>query len=163
MKKTIIFLSSVLLATNAFAKTMTLPMYSTDAAHSSLGTVTAEDSKYGLLLTPQLKNIPTGLHGFHLHQNPSCDNEGMAAGGHWDPKQTEKHLGPYTNQGHQGDSPAFTADANGNVTQPVLAPRLTVNDLHGHAFILHAGGDNYSDVPEKLGGGGARIGCGVVS
>jgi Cu-Zn family superoxide dismutase len=28
--------------------------------------------------------------------------------------------------------------------------------------MIHAGGDNYSDHPEKLGGGGARIACGVV-
>jgi Cu-Zn family superoxide dismutase len=28
--------------------------------------------------------------------------------------------------------------------------------------MIHAGGDNYSDEPEPLGGGGARIACGVV-
>jgi Cu-Zn family superoxide dismutase len=28
--------------------------------------------------------------------------------------------------------------------------------------MIHAGGDNHADHPEKLGGGGARIGCGVV-
>jgi Cu-Zn family superoxide dismutase len=28
--------------------------------------------------------------------------------------------------------------------------------------MIHAGGDNYSDHPKRLGGGGARIACGVV-
>jgi Cu-Zn family superoxide dismutase len=28
--------------------------------------------------------------------------------------------------------------------------------------MIHAGGDNYSDQPVPLGGGGARIACGVV-
>ncbi len=28
--------------------------------------------------------------------------------------------------------------------------------------MIHAGGDNYSDTPEKLGGGGARVACGVI-
>jgi len=28
--------------------------------------------------------------------------------------------------------------------------------------MIHAGGDNYSDHPEKLGSGGARIACGLV-
>jgi len=28
--------------------------------------------------------------------------------------------------------------------------------------MIHAGGDNYSDEPAKLGGGGARMACGVV-
>ena len=27
--------------------------------------------------------------------------------------------------------------------------------------MIHAGGDNYSDHPEALGGGGARVACGV--
>jgi Cu-Zn family superoxide dismutase len=28
--------------------------------------------------------------------------------------------------------------------------------------MIHAGGDNYSDEPAPLGGGGARVACGVV-
>jgi len=28
--------------------------------------------------------------------------------------------------------------------------------------MIHAGGDNYSDQPEPLGGGGGRIACGVA-
>ncbi len=28
--------------------------------------------------------------------------------------------------------------------------------------MIHAGGDNCADLPEKVGGGGARIACGVI-
>jgi superoxide dismutase, Cu-Zn family len=28
--------------------------------------------------------------------------------------------------------------------------------------MIHAGGDNYADAPKPLGGGGARVACGVV-
>lgn len=28
--------------------------------------------------------------------------------------------------------------------------------------MVHEGGDNYSDDPKPLGGGGARVACGVV-
>jgi len=28
--------------------------------------------------------------------------------------------------------------------------------------MVHVGGDNYSDNPEALGGGGARMACGVI-
>jgi Cu-Zn family superoxide dismutase len=29
--------------------------------------------------------------------------------------------------------------------------------------MIHQGGDNYSDDPKKLGGGGARVACGVIN
>jgi Cu-Zn family superoxide dismutase len=29
--------------------------------------------------------------------------------------------------------------------------------------MVHVGGDNFSDQPEPLGGGGARIGCGIAN
>jgi Cu/Zn superoxide dismutase len=31
-----------------------------------------------------------------------------------------------------------------------------------HAAMQHPNGDNYSDTPKPLGGGGARIACGVI-
>ncbi|NES46128.1 superoxide dismutase family protein, partial [Moorena sp. SIO2C4] len=37
-----------------------------------------------------------------------------------------------------------------------------VADLKGHSLIIHAQGDNYSDIPKPLGGGGARVACGVI-
>jgi len=39
---------------------------------------------------------------------------------------------------------------------------LRLNELKNHSLIIHTGGDNYSDVPTKLGGGGARIACGII-
>ena len=65
-------------------------------------------------------------------------------------------------KGHLGDLPALKVDASGKATTPVLAPRLKLAQLSGHSLMIHAGGDNYSDSPEKLGGGGARIACGVM-
>ncbi|MBS0551945.1 MAG: superoxide dismutase family protein, partial [Proteobacteria bacterium] len=53
-------------------------------------------------------------------------------------------------------------DAAGNALQPVLAPRLKLSDLAGRSLMVHAGGDNHSDHPEPLGGGGPRIVCGVI-
>jgi Cu-Zn family superoxide dismutase len=44
----------------------------------------------------------------------------------------------------------------------VIARRLKLADVKGRAIMIHAGGDNYSDQPAPLGGGGARIACGVV-
>jgi len=44
----------------------------------------------------------------------------------------------------------------------LLAPRLKLADVQGRAIMVHAGGDNYSDEPQPLGGGGERIACGVI-
>ena len=57
---------------------------------------------------------------------------------------------------------ALVVAADGKATLPVLAPRLGVKDVTGHSIMIHEGGDNYSDQPKPLGGGGARIACGVI-
>ena len=141
-----------------------IPIYLTAKQNhgAQIGVVTVSDSDFGLLLTPKLKGLPSGTHGFHVHTNASCGNEGKDAGGHFDPNKSGKHLGPYNNLGHLGDLPVLIVDKNGEATLPLLAPRLDVSDLKQHAIMIHAGGDNYSDLPKKLGGGGARIACGVV-
>lgn len=151
------------LVSNAYASKLTIPLYLTSDQGSPkfIGNVIAEDTPYGLLLTPNLKDLPPGIHGFHVHEMPSCDHMGMAAGGHLDPQHTGKHLGPYNNQGHLGDLPALTVNKEGEAKLPLLAPRLKAQQLKGHALMIHVGGDNYSDVPEKLGGGGPRLACGV--
>ncbi len=136
----------------------------------AIGTVTVQPSDLGgILLTPDLRDLPPGLHGFHVHEKPSCQparEEGeataaAAAGGHYDPEETGRHEGPY-GDGHLGDLPALFVDEAGRATHPVHAPRLELSDLEGRALVVHAGGDNYADEPEPLGGGGERIACGVI-
>jgi len=134
-----------------------------------IGTITASDSKFGLILTPQLSDLAPGLHGFHVHDNPDCSHAmkdgkavpALAAGGHYDPAKTGKHEGPYGN-GHLGDLPALHVASDGKASLPVLAPRLKVADIKGRSLMIHAGSDNYADTPAPLGGGGARAACGVV-
>lgn len=129
----------------------------------SIGTVSVEDSEYGLLLTPDLSGLQPGMHGFHVHQNASCEPQdgtpAGAAGGHLDPDDSGTHAGPY-GEGHLGDLPVLMVDQEGNATTPVLAPRLEASDLEDRALMLHEGGDTYADQP-KLGGGGARVACGT--
>jgi len=136
----------------------------------SLGTVTFADSTQGLTITPKLSGLPPGDHGFHIHQKGDCGpgmNQGkaaagFAAGGHFDPAQTKKHLGPLSTDGHRGDLPVLVVDSRGDATATIVAPHLTVDQIRGRSIMIHAGGDNYSDTPAPLGGGGARIACGVI-
>lgn len=142
----------------------TIPMFMTQAngQGESVGIITVSETPYGLLFAPQLHHLTPGIHGFHIHENPSCQQQGMAAGGHFDPKNTKKHLGPYQ-EGHLGDLPVLIVAADGSTTMPVLAPRFTkLSEINNHALMIHEGGDNYSDSPEPLGGGGGRMECGVI-
>jgi Cu-Zn family superoxide dismutase len=143
------------------ANRITVPMHLLNSSHTLIGVVIATDTAKGLKLTPKLHNLPAGLHGFHVHINPSCADKGMAAGGHLDPQKTKQHLGPYR-PGHLGDLPRLNVNQGGQALTPMTAPRLTVNDIKGHSLMIHEGGDNYSDTPKPLGGGGARIACGVI-
>ncbi len=79
-----------------------------------------------------------------------------------DPQNTGHHDGPI-GTGHLGDLPALSVNIEGKAEIPVVARRLEMSDLRGHSLIIHAGGDNYSDVPQKLGGGGPRIACGIIN
>jgi Cu-Zn family superoxide dismutase len=162
----VLFLSSL-----AWADGATVSMFlATDAGSGkAVGTVAVTDTPYGALFSPDLNGLTPGLHGFHVHENADCGPTlqegkmvpGLAAGGHYDPAGSGRHEGPYGN-GHLGDLPPLYVDENGRSSLPVLAPRLKVADLKGRSLMIHAGGDNFSDHPETLGGGGPRKACGIV-
>jgi Cu-Zn family superoxide dismutase len=137
----------------------------------SLGTVAITQTPDGASFATELHGLPAGEHGFHLHEKGDCGPApnpegtvaaGVAAGGHWDPEGTKAHHGP-EGQGHLGDLPFVTVQADSSATGTAVAPRIKdVSQLAGKALMIHAGGDNYSDQPKPLGGGGARIACGVI-
>lgn len=156
----------VIVATNmAFgANQLLVNLYTTtekNGKNDQVGTIIIEETDYGLIFKPDLKNLTPGLHGFHIHEKPSCKNNGMAAGGHFDPKNSKKHLGPYQ-QGHLGDLPVLYVDKDKNCKTPVLAPRLKkLSEISERSLMVHEGGDTYADIPE-LGGGGKRMWCGTI-
>jgi superoxide dismutase, Cu-Zn family len=138
---------------------------------ADIGTVTITDSYDGAQISVDLQGLPPGQHGFHVHQHasraPGPVNGAVApaggAGGHFDPDRYLSHEGPY-GAGHLGDLPFLTVAPDGSDHERLLAPRVhDVRLLHGHTLIIHAGGDNYADSPKPLGGGGARIACGVIA
>ena len=148
-----------------------IPIYATTPTGpgQQIGMIHAMDGGNGLVLNAKLQGLTPGLHGFHVHENPSCapsEQDGkmapaMAAGGHYDPLHTGKHEGPI-GAGHMGDLPPLVAGNDGVVDMSVTAPRLKLADIRNHALMIHAGGDNFADQPKPLGGGGARVACGVV-
>jgi superoxide dismutase, Cu-Zn family len=150
---------------------ITVQMNSVDenGVGKSVGQVVVSQTPYGVVFNPSLAGLPPGLHGFHVHENPSCvpkEKDGkmvaaLAAGGHYDPIASKRHGLPW-GDGHLGDLPALYVDDMGNANYPVLAPRLKIPDVEGRSLMVHAGGDNHADHPAPLGGGGARLVCGVI-
>ena len=157
-------------AVDAYGDIVNINAISASGVGKVIGTIGISDASEGLVIMPDLTELPPGDHGFHIHVNPDCgpgagaDGQpaaGLAAGGHFDPATKGKHLGPH-GQGHKGDLPAMRVDSGGNAMTAVIAPNLKLADVKGRAIMIHAGGDNYSDQPAPLGGGGPRIACGVV-
>ncbi|MFL1706276.1 superoxide dismutase family protein [Campylobacter sp. MOP7] len=177
MKKTLLL--SALLGTMLFAhehmhfdpkaqKHIVIPMEQLgEKGNTNVGEVVAIETNYGVAFFPNLKGIESGAHGFHVHMNADCGATekglGMKAGGHWDPTDTKKHSFPWDDMGHKGDLPILYADKDGNAVYPVLAPKIkSLDELKGHSLMVHVGADNHHDHPKPLGGGGARLVCGVI-
>lgn len=148
-------------------QTININAVSDQGIGTEIGTISFQDSVNGLKINTQLSQLPSGYHGFHIHEKGSCEpaeKDGkmvaaLAAGGHFNPQQVN-HGTP--NDGHMGDLPVLNVDSNGDAKTTLLAPRLKLADIQGLAIMIHAGGDNYSDHPKPLGGGGDRIACGVI-
>jgi Cu-Zn family superoxide dismutase len=129
-----------------------------------------------------------GIHGMHIHANDEPENgEGCSA----DPAQpasthftsTDGHYNPASagHGQHEGDLPPLYFTEAGEASLRFLIDHVHVEDLVGRAVIVHAGSDNYGNIPigdgpdqytpnsdvateatAKTGNAGARIACGVI-
>jgi superoxide dismutase, Cu-Zn family len=118
------------------------------------------------------------FHGFHIHTTGVCNPapSGTAgvpfgsAGGHWNP--TGANHGA-----HRGDLPSALLTAEGETYAEFETDRFNVADLldtggDGSAVVLHAGADNFANIPAAYGeanantlatgDAGGRYACGVV-
>ncbi len=174
MRDSMIVLAACLLGAGAAAaQELSADMHQLTPAGGGelIGTIQITSTDQGARFDGQLTGLASGEHGFHVHENGDCGpgpNDqgetvaGGAAGGHWDPENTERHRGP-EGDGHLGDLPAIVATADGTANVAAMAPRITdISRLQGKALMIHAEGDNYSDQPKPDGGGGPRFACGVI-
>lgn len=137
---------------------------------ASVGTIAITQTASGASFALGLRGLPPGPHGFHVHENGQCGPTMLngtripagAAGSHLDPEHTAQHAGP-EGAGHLGDLPLVMVAADGTATGTLTAPHIKdIAALKGRALVIHVGGDNYADQPLPLGGGGARLACGVI-
>ena len=144
---------------------------------SPAGLVTFTDVAGGVLVEADLHGLGAGIHGFHIHQNPTCTGvdgrpDFNAAGGHWNP-------GGSPHGDHAGDMPVLVATADGEAAMAFVLDRFDLASVRQHAVMVHAGRDNYAHIPLRYqstdatapgpdsatlsaGDAGARAACGLV-
>ncbi|HEY9643623.1 MAG TPA: superoxide dismutase family protein [Coleofasciculaceae cyanobacterium] len=137
------------------------------AGHPNLsGKILLVETPEGLNLSGRIINVPPGYHGFHIHTGNSCADNGMAAGGHFNPNQVEhgRLLQDGFQHAHAGDLGNLSVDPNGVAVLDQTFPGLMLQDsaysVAGRTVILH---EKQDDLSQPNGNAGARIGCGVIN
>jgi len=130
------------------------------------GTVEYVQSGEGVQVVASLSGVtPPGMHGFHIHENGSCDDMGKAAGGHFNPAGAEHGFlpGDGREKSHLGDMGNIEIDDEGNGSLVLYMPGLSLSEgdsnISGKAVILHAKEDDFG---QPTGNAGGRIACGII-
>lgn len=134
------------------------------AQGADVGRATAREVAGGVRFTADVKGLPAGTHGLHVHTVGRCDPPAFeSAGPHWNPT-TAKH-GVNNPQGpHLGDLPNVVIGADGRGTAAMVMPGATLAglmDADGATMMVHASADDLQTDPS--GNSGARIACGVFA
>ena len=95
-----------------------------------------------------MKGIAPGFHGFHVHAVGKCEGPAFTtAGGHFSaPGQTHRN--------HAGDLPPLLVNADGSASAAFETDRFVLaqlRDADGSALIVHAGPDNFANIPPRYG------------
>ena len=157
-----------------------------DNADSRVGQVkfTMEDD--GTVKGHITVDLPTNspeFHGFHIHANASgtgcvAGTGFTGVGGHWDD-------GTHDHGSHTGDLPSVQRQSDGEAQLSFIVDKYLATDLIGKAVIVHAGPDNFGNVPRGTaanqytdngtawngtptstaftGNAGSRYACGVIN
>ena len=152
-------------ASAAQAQTATAMMK--DAEGKDTGAVELMETPNGVLLTVTLKDMPPGVHAFHIHAVGKCEPPFTSAEGHFNPEK-KKHGFLNEDGHHAGDMPNIHVPDSGALTIEVLNDEITLEkgesesvfDADGSAIVIHAKGDDYKSDP--AGDAGPRIACGVI-
>ncbi|MEO8692525.1 MAG: superoxide dismutase family protein [Acidimicrobiales bacterium] len=159
---------------------------------TEIGQVTFQGKHDATEVRVRLDHLPANwsadaFHGFHIHANNTGTENGcradpaqasnqwfLSADGHWNPDAKE-------HAGHDGDMPSLLVNTDGSAEMEFVTGRFDPGALVGRAVIVHAGADNFGNVPlgsaanqytandgaattatKNTGNAGDRLACGVI-
>jgi Cu-Zn family superoxide dismutase len=152
-----------------------------DAAGNRVGFVQLAAVRGGVQVSAEVSGLPAGFHGYHVHaNNDPANGEGCVPPGF---TSADGHLAlaGTTHGAHAGDMPVLLAAASGRAVLGFVTDRFSLSDVAGRAIIVHAGSNNYGNIPvganpdqytpnspaataltAATGNAGARVLCGVI-
>jgi Cu-Zn family superoxide dismutase len=154
-----------------------------DANGAASGTVAFARAGNRVAVVASVRGLApaSDFHGFHIHANDNAANGTGCVGPTF--ASADGHFNPTggTHGDHAGDMPVLLAMADGTAAATFLTDSFTIDAVVGRAVIVHAGRNNYGNVPvganpdqytpnspaataltESTGNAGARLLCGVI-
>lgn len=126
-----------------------------------------KEEKYTEIIV-DIKNVPEGLHGFHIHQSGDLREGCSSLCSHYNPTN-KKHGGPNDKERHIGDLGNLLAKTNGIVKTIIVDKKIKLSGKYsiiGRSVIIHADEDDLGKGGNKeslkTGNAGKRIACGVI-
>jgi Cu-Zn family superoxide dismutase len=142
-----------------------------NAAGQEIGEVKFDQDRDGVSVEVEVYGLTPGFHGFHVHAVGSCVGpDFVSASGHF-------NMAGHSHPVHSGDMVPLLVNPDGSGELSFMTTSFKVADLFdadGSAVIVHAGPDNFANIPARYapngpdattlatGDSGARAACGVV-
>ncbi|MFC9996296.1 superoxide dismutase family protein [Nocardia sp. NPDC127526] len=149
----------------------------------TVGTATIGKVGDHLEISIEAHGLTPGFHGLHFHQFGKCEpnstapsggapGDFLSAGGHL-------QVGDQSAHPASGDLTSLEVRSDGTAKLTTTTDKVTLDDIKGKALMIHAGADNFGNIPSRYtqpggatgpdadtkatGDAGARVACGVVA
>jgi Cu-Zn family superoxide dismutase len=142
----------------------------TDGLSSSVGSIEFVQQSNGTVTitgTITSPKIPTGPHGFHVHQFGLYGNSCNDAGPHFNPHKKE-HGSPDSSERHVGDLGNVIANEQNITAVMIRDSHVSLNgenSIIGRAVVVHEKPDDLgkgTGDSKKTGNAGKRLACGII-
>ncbi|XP_072398744.1 superoxide dismutase [Cu-Zn]-like isoform X2 [Diabrotica undecimpunctata] len=152
----------------AYAEEGTVYLFDPTGKSGVSGNVRFLQLPNGINVVGEIRGLPPGKHGFHIHQEGNISPSCLAAGGHFNPFD-KHHGGPDDADRHVGDLGNIEADKNGVALIDFHDNKISFDgktSIYGRSVVVHEKVDDLGKGghPDSLktGNAGGRLACGVV-